>query len=291
MEQTMPSPIRTIVAASDFSFAAHRAAMRAGMLAASHAATLQLLHVIDDSSTKSLLLSLGPGLEGRVHSEAKRTLDSLADDVTKATGVVTTQVLREGVVMDGILAAAAEGDLLVLGPRGINPVRDFLLGATAERMARMISCPMLVAKQAPQISYEHVLVPVDFSRYSAPALRFAAELAPGATLHVFHAVDRSLEGRLQTAGLPARALKAYREKLVREANASLEELTAALSHRTESLAKPGDARVLISRHAAACTCTLIVMGKQGRSWLAEQFLGSVTRRVLERAACDVVVVP
>jgi nucleotide-binding universal stress UspA family protein len=126
---------------------------------------------------------------------------------------------------------------------------------------------------------------------SAPAVRFASELAPGATVHILHAVDGSLDGTLQTIGVSAEALTTYREQLVREANASLEELTAGLSDREVSVAEPGDARVLINKHAAERRRTSIVIGKQGRSWLAEHLIGSVTRLVLERAACDVVVVP
>jgi len=49
--------------------------------------------------------------------------------------------------------------------------------------------------------------------------------------------------------------------------------------------------VAINERAAANNCTLIVMGKQGRSWLSEHILGSVTRVALERATCDVAVVP
>jgi nucleotide-binding universal stress UspA family protein len=289
----MPKPISTIVAATDFSFSAHRAARRAGLLAKAHAASLQLLHVIDSVSARTLVRgSPGSHLEERVRFEAKRALDSLAEDVSKANGVVATQSLREaGGVTNEILATAERSDLIVLGPRGINPLRDFFLGSTAERIARRVPCPMLVAKQEPQISYEHVLVPVDFSRYSAPSLRFATELVPDATLHVFHAVDSSVEGRLRGAGASDEAVEAYRDGLVREADASLAELTTDLPDRTLKVAEVGDARVLINRRAEERGCTLIVMGNQGRSWLSEHLLGSVTRVVLERATCDVVVVP
>lgn len=289
----MPKPISTIVAATDFSFSAHRAARRAGLLAKAHAASLQLLHVIDSVSAKTLVRgSPGSYLEERVRLDARRALDSLADDVSKATGVVATPSVREdGGVMNEILATAERCDLVVLGPRGINPLRDFFLGSTAERIARRVPCPMLVVKQEPQISYEHVLVPVDFSRYSAPALRFATELVPGATLHVFHAVDSPLEGRLRSAGASNDAVQAYRDGLVREADAALAELTTDFPDRTLKVAEVGDARVLINRRAEERGCTLIVMGNQGRSWLSEHLLGSVTRLVLERATCDVVVVP
>jgi nucleotide-binding universal stress UspA family protein len=289
----MVSPIRTVVAASDFSFSAHRAARRAGVLAKEHGSALHLLHVIDSSPVQTLMRrSPALDVDPPLRLDAERALASLAADIVAAGGVVNDRLLREGRVMDEILAASASSDLIVLGPRGVNPIRDFIIGSTAERMARMIACPMLVAKQDPAIPYENVLVPVDFSDYSAPALRFASEVAPGATLHVLHALDSSLTGRLRSAGVSDEGIDAYSDELQREANASMAELTAGLRERTVlKTVQIGDARVLIKERAAATRCTLIVMGKQGRSWLSEHILGSVTRLVLERATCDVVVVP
>ena len=289
----MVSPIRTVVAASDFSFSAHRAARRAGVLAKEHGSALHLLHVIDSSPVQTLMRrSPALDVDPPLRLDAERALASLAADIVAAGGVVNDPFLREGRVMEEILAATARSDLIVLGPRGVNPIRDFIIGSTAERMARMIACPMLVAKQDPAIPYENVLVPVDFSDYSAPALRFASEVAPDATLHVLHALDSSLTGRLRSAGVSDEGIEAYSDQLQREANASMADLTAGLSERTVSkTVQIGDARVLIKERAAATRCTLIVMGKQGRSWLSEHILGSVTRLVLERATCDVVVVP
>jgi nucleotide-binding universal stress UspA family protein len=289
----MVSPIRTVVAATDFSFSAHRAARRAAVLAKVHGAALHLLHVLDSSSAKALLRrSPAIDVEQPLHLDAERALNGLADDIAAAGGAVTERLLREGRVMDEILAAAASSDLVVLGPRGVNPLRDFILGSTAERMARRIERPMLVVKQDAQILYENVLVPVDFSDYSAPALRFASEIAPSATLHVVHALDSSLTGRLRSAGVSEEGIAAYCDELQQEANASMAELTAVLHERAVfATVHAGDARVLIKERAAATRCTLIVMGKQGRSWLSEHILGSVTRLVLERATCDVAVVP
>lgn len=289
----MTTSIGAVVAATDFSFSAHRAARRAGVLAKELGARLDLLHVVDSSTAKALLRrSPAVEVEQPLRLEAKRALDSLAEDIVAAGGVVNASVLREGRVMDEILAISANSDLLALGPRGVNPLRDFILGSTAERIARMVDCPMLVVKQDPQIPYDHVLVPVDFSQYSAPSLQFASKLAPRATLHVFHALDFSLKPRLRSAGISEDGITAYTDELQREANASMAELIAApLGQPVVSTVQRGDARVNISERAAAYQCTLIVMGKQGRSWLSEHVLGSVTRRVLELAACDVVVVP
>ncbi|HEY4370201.1 MAG TPA: universal stress protein [Steroidobacteraceae bacterium] len=289
----MTSPIATVIAASDFSLAAQRAAMRAGLLAKAHGGSLQLMHVLEGTGINALRrTSPGSDLEERVRIEAMCALDSLADDVIRSGGVVADRLLREGRIIDEILAASAQAELLVLGPRGVNPIRDFVIGSTAERLARRVVCPMLVAKQDPQIHYEHVFVPVDFSEFSAPAVRFAADLAPAAVLHIFHALDCSLDGTLRSAGASAEAVMSYHEQLAQEANTTMNRLTASVPDRNiAGVVEPGDARALINRRAAELRCTLIVMGKQGRSWLAEHILGSVTRLVLEHAVCDVVVVP
>jgi nucleotide-binding universal stress UspA family protein len=284
----MAGVIRTILAASDFSFSAHRAARRAATLARTHGAALRLLHVLDRSSVKTLFPDTpGVDVDLLLRSEAERELNLLAENLG---GAVTDRLLREGRVLDEIVAEAAGADLLVLGPRGLNPLRDFVLGSTAERLARKIECPMLVVKQDPEVPYQNVLVPVDFSECSAPALRFASELAPGVALHAFHAFDCSLEGRLRSAGVTDERIADYRQEQRREAEARMQELTRELPD-VSTMVHPGDARVLINDRAAAIQSTLIVMGKQSRSWLSEYVLGSVTRLVLERASCDVVVVP
>ncbi|HEU4600969.1 MAG TPA: universal stress protein [Steroidobacteraceae bacterium] len=287
------NPIRTIVAATDFSFSAHRAARRAGVLAKSCDAALHLLHIIDTSPIQALLRHTPAfDVEKPLALDAERALDSLADDIQAFTGTVSARLVREGRVIDEMIAAGSSADLMVLGPRGINPLRDLLLGSTAERIARMVERPMLVVKQDPGIAYENVLVPVDFSDYSLPALQFARALAPDATLHILHAIHGSLERTLRGAGVSDAGVASYIQELQREANESMDQLRRRLNdeHAVSSV-RMGDARVLIPEYASATGCALIVMGKQGRSWLSEHVLGSVTRHIIEHAQCDVAVVP
>ncbi len=286
--------IRTIVAATDFSFAAHRAARRAGFLARDHAAALQLLHVLDATSARRWRRDAASveALRTRILADADAGLTSLAEDVMADSGVTGARIIREGDVSKEVIAAGAGADLLVLGPRGVNPLRDFILGSTAERIVRRILRPLLLARQDAAIAYDHVLVPVDFSDHSPPSLAFARTLAPHATLHVYHAFDCPMEGYLRTAGTSAEAIEAYCRSVEEEANDAMQALLgrssdAAIVKRVER----GDARLLIPQRADDLGCTLIVMGRQGRSWLAEQVLGGVTRFVLEHARVDVAIVP
>ena len=187
--------IRTVVVATDFSFSAHRAARRAGVIAKESGAALHLLHVLDHSPIQALLRrSPAFDVEKPLILDAQRSLDSLAEDVASFAGVVSARIVREGRVMDEILAGTADADLLVLGPRGINPVRDLILGSTAERIARTLECPMLVVKQEPQIKYENVVVPVDFSDYSLPAMQFIRARTRLSCTSCTHSTLRSNEG-------------------------------------------------------------------------------------------------
>jgi nucleotide-binding universal stress UspA family protein len=289
------SAIRQIVSGTDLSLIARRAARRAGLLASAHGAALELLHVMDTPAAGRWYRSeetLGI-VQQKMVEEARAALASLAGDILTAAGIESTQTICEGEVIKEILAAGANADLLVLGPRGLNPVQDFVLGSTAERIVRRISRPLLMAKQDAEIPYDNILVPVDFSEYSQPALEFARVLAPRASIRVYHALDCPFESRLKSAGVSTDSIDAYRQSCMNEARASMNALLERCGGKGIMISQieEGDARLLIPRRAGELGCTLIVMGKQGRSWLAEYLLGSVTRLTLEHARCDVAVVP
>lgn len=290
------STMRTILAASDFSFDAHRAARRAALLAREHGATLRLLHVVHpDAAAKAAQQRLRSplDLDQRVSLDAHHSLDSLAADVS-TPGVTVEREIRSGVVLDEILAAADHADLLVLGPRGLRPIHELILGTAAERLLNKSQRPMLVVKQEPASPYRRVLVPVDFSDHSLTAARFARLLVPNAELCLFHAFDSLAEGTLRTAGVSEETIAQYRAQDEREAREEMDKLIAEIGPMSVPplpLVQRGDPRVQISATAESYAADLIVIGKHGRSRLAEYFLGGATRLTLARAQCDVAVVP
>jgi nucleotide-binding universal stress UspA family protein len=290
------SSMRTILAASDFSFDAHRAARRAALLARQHGATLRLLHVVHpDAAAQAALQRRRPplDLDQRISLDAHHSLDSLAADVS-ASDLSVERELRSGVVLDEILAAADRADLLVLGPRGLRPIHELILGTAAERLLNKSRRPMLVVKQEPTEQYRRVLVPVDFSEQSLTTVRFARLLVPNAELCLFHAFESVAEGTLRTAGVSEENIAEYGAQDEREAREAMDQLIADIGPMSVPplpLVQRGDPRVQISATAASYAAGLIVIGKHGRSRLAEYFLGGATRVTLARAACDVAVVP
>jgi len=66
----------------------------------------------------------------------------------KAVGVEAKLLLREGDPADEIVNAAKEGgyDLIVVGHRGLSPVKAFLLGSVSDRIVRHAPCSVLVVR-------------------------------------------------------------------------------------------------------------------------------------------------
>jgi nucleotide-binding universal stress UspA family protein len=288
--------IRKILAATDFSFHAHRAARRAAFLAREHGATLRLLHVVNRNtalSTSQLGLQSPLDLDQRAAQDAQQGLESLSADVA-APDLVVEREVRTGIVLDEILAAAADADMLVLGPRGLRPIHELILGTAAERLLNKGQRPMVVVKQDPTREYRRVLVPVDFSEHSLTSLQFARSLAPTAEIGLFHALDPPVEGTLRSAGVGEETINAYWAQDEREARGLMDKLMTEAGASQGALLPMflnGDPRLQINAMAESFAADLIVIGKHGRSRLSEYFLGGATRLTLARAQCDVAVVP
>jgi len=288
--------IQTILAATDFSADAHRAVRRAALLAGSHGARLQLLHVMEADALEELRerLRLAVDVRQGLHDDAQRRLEALAEEVRETVGSRPQCLVRTGNVLDEAVAAADYADLLVLGAHGTSQMRDLLLGTTAERLLLKSRRPMLVVKGEPQSSYRKVLVPVDFSVHSLATLRFAWQIAPAAHVKIFHAYENPYEGKLVQADVSAGIIEQFLMESRDQALANIANLidkAVPADSQVSSSIERGDAKFLIPAEAVKLGADLIVIGKHGRSLLGEFFLGGATRATVARATCDVLVVP
>ncbi|GAA4413437.1 universal stress protein [Quisquiliibacterium transsilvanicum] len=291
---TAPQPLSVLVA-TDFSEDAGHAVARAAMLAAGLPARLSLLHVVSAPMLGALRAMFGGSdrqdTEGRMIEETRQSLRSLATMLGNLDGEIACEV-RVGKIVDEVLAAAAQHDLLVLGPRGSNPLRDLILGTTAERILAKSTRPILVARQPAREPYRQVAVAMDFSPDSVAALRAAARLAPGAELAAVHAFDLPFEGKLLAAGIRDDEIQHYRAQARLDAMRGIERaaVEAGLDPmRISRVVQQGHAGRTVLEQAEHLGADLIVLGKHGESGLEEMMLGSVTRHVLSDARCDVLV--
>ncbi len=287
-----------ILAATDLSAPARQAVARAFHVAGATGAELTLLHVLNQGWLDELRRLLGAGsaeVEQRVRDDARERLARLAAQLGPQHGVSARLALTSGRVLSDILdqADALDAGLIVVGARGEGYLGRLLIGTTSERLLRRSLRPMLVVKQTPHEAYRRVLVPVDFSAASAPVLRLARAVAPGAQIVLFHAFEAPFESKLRFAGVEEATLNRYLIAARQDALARLQDLAAAVGLGTGQVGlhvEHGEASRAILAQEQELDCDLIVMGKHGQGMLEELLLGSVTKHVLAESMGDVLVV-
>ncbi len=143
-----------ILLATDASKDAQKAAQIASDIANNSGSELHVLHV---GNTKDFHIAPGAeqtfsprtGSYGEIREQAEKTLGEAVRQVEEAGGTVAQAHLRMGDPDDEILRFCEEqGDfgLLVMGSRGLGPVKRRLMGSVSESVVRHAHCPVLVAR-------------------------------------------------------------------------------------------------------------------------------------------------
>jgi nucleotide-binding universal stress UspA family protein len=286
-----------MVAATPLPPPARHAADRAARMAKARGATLTLVHTLGSAALDDLRRWLcdSDTAPAAVQADARDRLRALAVDLGTRHGLDVHERLVTGhpVAAATSVADEADADLIVTGTRGAGFFRGVVVGSTAERIAGRSGRPVLMVRQTPHEPYRRVLVPVDFSPWSAAAVALALQAAPDATLILMHAVEVPFEGKLRLAGVDATVIGEYRDAARREAQQKLRDLAAQAglaAERFRLIAPDGAAPwMLIAQEEQEQDCDLIVIGRQGRNAVEDLLLGSTTRMVMSECSADVLV--
>src|SRR5262249_29603878 len=195
-----------------------------------------------------------------------------------------------GDVMQSILERAGTADLLAIGAHGTNPLKDLILGTTAERLAGRCTTPVLVVRVSPERPYSKVLVAVDLLPGSEQAMAAALALAGSATLTAAHAYDIPLEGMLARAGVDQALIDQHRVRAHGEALEKIAALSRSVSgdaQRFLAFAERGHRAAMLACPQHTLGDDLVVIPKRARTRPEPLILGSVTRHVLTDATSDV----
>lgn len=292
-------PSAGVLACTDFSPAADQALQRAAWLAAHNNVPLTALHVVSGGAVDVLRqwLSLSEPVEKQLLQAAHTQLGAQVKRCLGEAGVAPHSVglrVSAGQVLAEIQAVldVLNPECLVLGPRGESDFARLVLGTTAERLLRRAQRPLLVVRNPTHGPYRRVLVPIDFSRWTAATLQAVRRVAPGAHCVLMHAWTLPFEDKLAFAGVDADTVAHYRQQAQSQAEQCLHQ--AACDHDlrpgdwTPCLVQ-GDASHAILTHARRENCDLIALGKHGRHAAEELLLGSVCRHVLSETHTDVLV--
>jgi nucleotide-binding universal stress UspA family protein len=292
----MISPIKRVVVGTDMSAMAVRAETRAAMLARELGCeSLDLLHVIDRLALESLSHLAEPLVDTEQHlmDSSRRQLAEVERRLSNTYGIeVMTVTLNVGRAHNEIAryAKLLQAGLVVLGAHSGGMVRELFVGSTVDKVLRTLPCPLLIVRREPQAPYQRILVAVDFSESSRPALETARNIAPHASVTVLHAVEVPLEKKLK---FDAQRIEVYRTELSARKSDQMLTLVSCVGNDSVSwtrVVEPGAPADVILKKAHALETDLIVIGKHGRAGWEEMLIGGVTKQVIQYAPCDVLVV-
>jgi nucleotide-binding universal stress UspA family protein len=143
-----------ILLATDASQDATKAAQMASDIANTSDSELHVLHIgntkdfhIAPSAEQSF--SARTGSLGEIREQAAKTLDEAVKQVEQVGGTVAQSHLRMGDPDQEILKFCEEQGgfgLIVMGSRGLGPIKRRLIGSVSESVVRHSQCPVLVAR-------------------------------------------------------------------------------------------------------------------------------------------------
>lgn len=230
-------------------------------------------------------------MERQMREEGERILHRATASLPMPAGPISKR-LEIGKPADLILSVAQEQqvDLIVLGVRGLGPIRERLFGSVSHRVLNGAPCPILVVNRA-LTPLRDVLLCVEEPYDADTTLRFLSakpfQNAPEIT--VLTVVPYS------QPPWPAnfRAGEIVQEQLLLGAKDFVEELAGKLTaagYKTKAQAVLGVPALTILDEVTSRRPDLLVIGSHGRKGITRLVLGSVSHAVLHRMPCPVLAI-
>ncbi|MFE9017947.1 universal stress protein [Streptomyces sp. NPDC007808] len=203
----------------------------------------------------------------------------------------------------GLLTAADDAELLVLGFRGLTGVAGFPLGSVSQRVVARSSRPVVLVRagetsadgvspeEIPESPYRDVVLGLDTRRPCDELIEFAFASARrcGAPLHVIHAFRAASadapEGGQEPVSGPE-VLAAHERTVVAALRPWCEKFPEVAV--TGTVAEGRAAGELVRASTGA---PLVVVGRRARDGHFGAHIGPVAHAVLHHTGCPVAVVP
>lgn len=189
----------------------------------------------------------------------------------------------------GLLRAAEDAEVIVLGNKGRNALTGLLVGTTSLALAGRAHCPVVLVRGTAPAG--PVVVGVDGTPASEAAIAyaFAEAAARGATLVALHAwADSLFELAIADNNAP---MDFDRQRQL--ADRALAERLAGWQEKYPDVRVERELVHDRPNHAlrrSAQTAQLLVVGRRGRGGFRDLVLGSTSQHVLHHATCPVAVV-
>lgn len=284
----------TVLIPTDFSPASDGVAKCAGSLTPLGMKSIILLHALGLRHLKDMAPALEEAVRPKLATQAR---------VLERTGLPVEVVIVPGVAHEEINRAARErrASLVLLGSQGASLASELRIGSVTLETLHRCEVPVLLARVTCAPSDEgtiecrtlakRILHPTDFSDAAERAFRYVRSLVESGfkVVSLVHVQDR--KDRSRVLGRSEQQLAEFdaidRKRLDRLAQ-DLKQAGASDVHTDIAHGSPIQE---VLRRAAETPDTLVVMGTQGRGFIPEIFLGSVSHAVARQANAPVLLIP
>ena len=203
-----------------------------------------------------------------------------------------TKRLEEGPPAEGLLRIAEEAkvDLIVVGARGLGPIRESLFGSVSHRILTHAPCSTLVVK-VPLREVHHILIPVEGEEDAKVTGEFLKKnpFRTHPKITVVHVVPYTAPVWPVGAMIP----ESFRQDMLAHGQSMANEMVSTLQplgYQVEGKAVIGVPSYSIVSEAEEKKVDMIIMPSHNRTRMSRFFLGSVSHGVLHNAPCSVLLI-
>lgn len=268
---------------------------RAVEIARAHRARLTIVHVIDNFTGHNLAPTYLSLIQGQMRSIARENIEAaitkqevggIKIDIRIVIGSPSLQLIE--------LTDEISADLVVIRAHRGGSILDKMIGSTTDRVIRATRVPVLVVKRPVTQAYQRILVAAETTERFGAVVALVAALFPLAGLHLAHVlhIPPQLEEAMLRAGSGQTGIMSHRDALMHKAKAYMHDMSEKLANRPVrsttkvAIGDPAQSLVRMTRNSKV---NLIVLGPDSTSIIMRALLGSVTRKVLRAATCDVLI--
>ncbi len=235
--------------------------------------------------------------EAYEQEEAEELLEEQVGLIRDAGGSVLEAHLREGRPAEEIAGLAEElgVDLVVVGCRGVGPVKRLVTGSVSEGVVHLAPGPILVMRGGEEAwPPGDIVIGDDSSKEARRAGELAAGLGQlfGASALLVRAYSlpraRSVSARVAAVQAADQGLQKGKESLEKRAG----ELGNVLGRQPQISFVAGDAAAVIQKVAEeGGNPALVAVGSRGLGSVKRTMLGSVSAKILRAASGPVLITP
>jgi nucleotide-binding universal stress UspA family protein len=202
------------------------------------------------------------------------------------------RIHQTGHPVDVIVETArfARSNLIMVGARGLGPVKELILGSVSHRVLMHAPCSTMIIK-APLTQLRKILLPIEGQEDAEAALQFLAlqPFRPRVEVEVF-TVWPQPQLSWPTTVRQSELLEIQAIEEARERMKSITDQLTQMNIGNQAHVGIGNPAYAILEQAKASQSDLIMMGTHGRGGLSRLLMGSVSHSVLHQAPCPVLIV-